>query len=282
MSYWQTKALANLNPYRPKWNLPLFLFELKDFPHMLRELGGVLKGRLKPDSVPGGYLSYQFGWAPLVSDLMSLFDLTADIDNRMRYFRNLQKGKKISRVIATSSDRTLGEPVNHVACFEADDTFAYGWTTQALTKETMRVWLDAHASFKGVLPNSDVELRSLSRNAILGLHSVPWTVWDAIPWSWLIDYFVNVGDFLEATQGWLNLDVTRLNVMAKTQRRTRFIVLREVSTLSVSGALWVSTRRQRLASVDPTPSLSPTPFLSGKQMSILGALVTATALRKAR
>jgi hypothetical protein len=169
-----------------------------------------------------------------------------------------------------------------VACFEADDTFAYGWTTQALTKETMRVWLDAHASFKGVLPNSDVELRSLSRNAILGLHSVPWTVWDAIPWSWLIDYFVNVGDFLEATQGWLNLDVTRLNVMAKTQRRTRFIVLREVSTLSVSGALWVSTRRQRLASVDPTPSLSPTPFLSGKQMSILGALVTATALRKAR
>jgi hypothetical protein len=271
--YWQTKALANLNPNRAVLDLPLFLFEFKDFPAMLRNLGEVLSRRMHPKAVPEGYLAYSFGWAPLISDLFSLIDLQKSIEDRLAYLKRLESGTRVQR--------SLGESVL------IDSVTPNGYTTASLGspvtadmayKEVHRAWFTANAKLVNPLPPASDQY-DLARRLSLGGGFSAATLWNMVPWSFLIDYFWNIGDFLEATSGIVKTRTTRMCIMVKIESTSTMTNIRLKPGVSSVGDTMSSVSKNRGVYPNPIPWIVPFPFLSNGQMANLGALLTVNALR---
>ncbi len=280
--YWVTKALGNLDPYKPVVDLPVFAFELKDLPGMLKDLGKVLSGKIKPSDVPGGYLAYRFGWAPLVSDVKSMFDFTKQVDNRVRYFRNLESGSTGKRTLFDGEIKRDVQSNGYQILAGVPSTGSYGYQADIETTEHIRIWATANAKLTMELPNNELGLRRLSARAAYGLTLRPESFWDAIPWTWLSDYMLNVGDFLAASSGLTRFKVTRLNIMATQDCRSSLVNTRLAGGISSTNSLLQTVRKSRSAFINPMPTIAATPFLTSGQTAILGALATASALRKVR
>jgi hypothetical protein len=272
-AYWKTKALANMNPNKPVVDLPLFLFEFKDFPRMLRDLGRILTGLGQLADFAGQYLAYSFGWAPLVGDVLDLFGIAKSIEDRKAYLLRLEGGTAVKRSLGTHVLQDVYTPNGYDLAFTPQ---TWRWDTHR--KEVMKVWFTANAKLLTPLPHAD-RLQGLSQDLVLGLRIHPATVWNMLPWSWLIDYFANVGDFLEAQQGHIKTSVTRMNIMAEQVITDNLSNPRMAATCVATGGNFTVTSRLRQIYANPTPSLSFTPFLTGGQMANLGALATVKALK---
>lgn len=267
--FWVTKALANMNPSKPLVDLPLFLFELKDFPRMLKDLGRVLQGRAKPADVPNGHLAYVFGWAPLVSDLLKLLKLQQSIEERKRYLQRLERGTRLKRNLFQGEVQRVRQ---------VDGYTISGVTADVEIIEHLKVWFTANAKLKIPLTNADLEEDRLIR-LLLGATPAASTLWNAVPWSWLVDYFVNVGDTLEAQRGWIPFSTTRMCVMAHSIVQSNLTRIRvTVPTLSVSDSGMLTEVKRRTVVANPMPWLTYDPFLSVSQMAILTSLVVSRAM----
>lgn len=275
--YWMTKALANLNPYRAVVNVPLFLFELREFPDMLRQLGRVLSRKTRASDVAGGYLSYSFGWAPLVSDLMKLLDLQKSIADRVRYFERLERGSMLRRDLFNGqlSSVDIGE--------------YYLWpggaekhlTARKRQTESLHVWYTARAKLHKPMPGKGArDYRSLSKETALGLTMNPANFWDAIPWTWLIDYFLNIGDYLEAQDAKAHVGVQNMSIMATRKKLISLTGLKTAPGLSATGGELTTLRKSRYVSANPSPRFSTVPFLSDHSMRIMASLSCSKALKR--
>jgi hypothetical protein len=280
-AYWTTRALANADPYNPAVDLPLFWFELKDFPGMLKELGHVLQRKIKPSMVPGGYLSYKFGWAPLVSDVRKLLDFSKQTEDRARYFRNLEWRHHVKRTLFNGEISRKTTKDGYIILTNMP-LGKYGYTADVTTYENLRVWYSTNAKLLKDIPAMPNELRKVAFKASYGLNLRAETFWDAIPWTWLSDYLFNIGDYISANQALTHLQVTRFNLMWTNDARTVHERVRLAPGLSSTAYEAQTVSQSRSVSQNPTPRITTTPFLTKSQEGILGALATASALRKFR
>lgn len=268
-----TKALARMNPSRPKVDLPVFIFELKDFPRMLRQLGNILSGAIKASDVAGGYIAYSFGWAPLISDVSKLIGLTKLIDDRMRYLSRLEAGGRVKRSLGSRDFATadLGTGGNSLA----------GITWKWKRTEKHKSWATANVKLLGALPTKFEDRRWLAARAALGLNASAASIWEAIPWTWLIDYLSNVGDILDAGRGFIPHRVSSMCIMTtKTvQLKAEDVVSTGTSTTFTGGVL-KTVSKSRAVIANPTPGISFNSVLTGHQAAILASLTTSSALRK--
>jgi hypothetical protein len=277
VSYYLTKLLANANPSRPDVNVPVFLFELKDFPRMLKELGDVLARRIKPSMVAGGYLSYSFGWAPLFGDLLKLLQLQKAIDNRIKLLRQYERGKRQKRKLGFNT-YSLGQ------LSENHDLGNVRLTYNRQFSE--KVWATYRITLATSLPRTADALQALAARQVLGLNFSMATLWEALPWSWLIDYFANIGEFLEASRDNIPFRIERVNIMVNSRIEYQLSSLsvtpgrENLPICKVSPGYYLAERKTRML-----PSyLSPTPFFGGRfftphMRGILSSLATASALR---
>ncbi len=276
-TYWQTKAIGNMNPTNPKIGLPLFLYEFKDFPEMLHNAGRVLSRRARASDYPGSYLAFHFGWAPLVNDLKTLFDIAHQIDNQSKFLRGLESGGKFKRTLRSG----LADSSFSTTTYASLPAWPTQWLYKANveTRTYVKVWFTVNAKLApGVtLPRSNGALRALSARQALGLTLNPAQVWDFIPWSWLIDYFGNVGDFMKANQAQINVSMSRLNIMHKTEIVVSHSGQQCVPGVSATPYTGIVTDKRRLPVSNPIPWLAPRPFLGAAQGLALENLVTARA-----
>jgi len=276
-TYWQTKAIANMSPVRADTGIPLFLFEFKDFPEMLQHAGRVLARRARASDYPGSYLAYHFGWAPLVNDLRTLFDIAKKINDRSNYLRNLERGSKIKRTLRSG----LADSSSSVTSLYSLPAWPSQWLYKANveTRTLVKVWYTANAKLApGItLPSSNGDLKSLSTRISLGLTSNPAAVWDFVPWTWLIDYFGNVGDFMQANVGQVYTQCTRLNIMHKSEITVTHAASQCVPGVQASQYVGIVTDKRRLPVSNPIPWLAVRPFLGAAQSLALESLVTARA-----
>lgn len=271
-AYWETKALAGLNPSKPVVSVPLFLFEFKDFPDMLRSAGRTLMGKAGLKGVPEGYLNAHFGWAPFASDAMALFNIAKSISDRARYLRKLEDGGHFRRTLFSGMVSTTYDDYGYGFTF---DGWAYLSTRQTIRND--KVWFTANAKAVSPLPR-DTDVQSLSARQVLGLTLNPASVWDFLPWTWLIDYFGNIGDFMQANVGLTQIAVTRMNIMHLQDYRVTGIRDRSELGLNVVPFTGFTTCKRRQVYANPIPWLASRPFLGPNQKLALGSLLTAGAL----
>lgn len=153
----------------------------------------------------GEYLNVVFGWKPFIRDLQQVYNLWQTIDRQLaQIVRN--NGKGIRRRATVSENSSSTSAVAHSASagayvasgFPSGTTMAKApcgsdWSVE--TKVTTKVWYAA--KYRYFIP--DVSSSQWTRKAKLALFGVlptPELVWAVTPWSWLIDWSVNVSDVL--------------------------------------------------------------------------------------
>jgi hypothetical protein len=246
------------------------LFELKDLPRGLKLLGDALSGRRDSGALnpANHYLAYNFGWAPLFADLSRLLDLTNSIERRLDQLRKASRKKRIEGKLPS-------------------DTLAWHGSTKRQTLGSAYLNWKPHYTYKeenwfttgfdpdlDQLPSPDSSYQSRARWA-LGLNGSASTIWNAIPWSWLIDYFFTVGTYLEANRGLYRSIAHDMCIMSKgtlTLKPERVSYSsRWKSGPDLSGGYEIEHLRRRVYPL-PEARIAFAPFLTGHQTSILIAL----------
>lgn len=120
------------------------------------------------------------------------------------------------------------------------------------------------------------ELRVLARKAVLGLTFDGSSAWQLIPWSWLINWGISIGDWFKANRNIIPAELDSLTLLKHT--RSEYTGDAQGGpNLGGFGAAWSLSPWQYLVEdkqrirVTPIP-VAHFPFLSGNQMGILGSL----------
>lgn len=257
------ELLARSNPSRPLVSVPNFLFELKDLPSLARVAGRTLKQK-----GANAYLQYQYGFKPLMDDLASMLTFQDEVDKRLKKLDRLRRrgGFKFTDEIAKASYSTTHAVGNKgpYSITENRTGFARRWG------QVSWVFTDLHPS---PMNNSDRD-RQLAFKAAAGLTVDAFTIWEALPWSWMIDWFGDIGDFLLAHRNIIGMRPGDCYTMTHTEARNvaSFKLLPgRISNVTRGPSFEESIVKRRVkgAIVGPTVGM---PFLTGFQFSILGAL----------
>lgn len=263
-----TKAIARTNPSQAHVSLPVFVFELHELPRLV-----LLAGRTILQKAASANLSYQFGWRPLLSDLRKMLNFDTAFDRKAQEIENLYtKGGIRKRVrLGRWSWAGLTDPneiinSNHVAIHASreDSNEVEMWATVRWAPQTSSI------------PSTSEERRRLARKLVLGVHSGQQlaNVWEAIPWSWLIDWFGNIGDFLEASNNSIAFVSGDVNVMRHIQGKAEYRPFNIPDGMKSEPATPYAEhtwKERKLYPGDPQ-LVASRPFLSGRQLSILGSL----------
>jgi hypothetical protein len=263
-------VLARLNPNVPDVDLPLFLFELREAPKMIRDLGNFLKKPLQPD-VPGSYLAYQFGWKPLFSDLHKLANLAETISKMESHYETIARKQSAS-----------GSLDSYNTSWKGGTQTGSGISWKYEYQLERKVWFSARAVPVKSAPYFGESPHEALRRT-LGLNLSASTIWNALPWSWLVDYFVGVGDYLDASRGTSAFDIKSICIMVHDIMDVSPTDIQATGSTIISGITngTLSIDRMRRF-VHPAPkrhfAFASDPFVG--KLGILGALATQSALKR--
>ena len=230
---YDTKAWDTLKPRVAKASVAQFIYELKDLPGQLETTANAFYDTWKahggsrttlfqhPKLVSENYLNHEFGWAPFIGDLWQLFWLYWDVNKYiaqvidqnntwMRRSRVLEETETITELFKGPGSATMPSSSDFRLSGILKDFSFNGVTTKGsctiAEHKTVRVW--AVGSFKYYRPEFDVSLvesnfpdsawATVQRlMTIYGLRINPTVLWKITPWTWAVDWFTQVGKFIE-------------------------------------------------------------------------------------
>lgn len=213
------KLRARTNPSKPDIDLPVFILELRDVPHTLKFL--YEKGASFARKAANGNLAYQFGVKPLVSDLLTLFDLSARIEARKKSLVKMAGFEGMRRRIHLDNRSFSYDPY-------IIGSFSGGYYGRIQAEADSRVWgvqrYYATPSTLSMLSYENIDTTAL--RLTLGLNPSLSQVWELLPWSWLIDYFSNIGDLVAAQRNYLDMVPGTSWIMWETTSRAKMSLIK--------------------------------------------------------
>jgi hypothetical protein len=105
-------------------------------------------------------------------------------------------------------------------------------------------------------------------------------VYNLTPWSFLLDYFSNVGDHIAATQNKVLYTIESICLMCETEVKIVDTPQNHswpVQTLAKSAGRWTVVEKKRRVYPSPSSQLSLDDFLSGNQIANILALAASLA-----
>jgi hypothetical protein len=175
--------------------------EVKKFKSLYRDLG-LSKRRYTAlkragTTIPSKYLEFEFGWKPLVADIQKTTRSLMKFNQIQEDLRR-NSGKRIRRsysfpevtsetLLVSDSTRPWASPNTYI--------LSQAGGRKVTRTDSKKTWF--HGEFVYMYPTShssiSAEMIHGSRQ-LLGLDLTPETVWNVAPWTWLVDWFSNVGD----------------------------------------------------------------------------------------
>jgi hypothetical protein len=237
-SLYGPKVYKQLRPKIEKAGIGVAIAEIRDLPGMLSQtakrfhegfkiLGGQdvggLRAVLGPKAVADDFLNHSFGWVPFLKDLE---DLIRVFLNQQEYIARLSRDnnrwqKRQWTFLQESAPDTIinygysavSEPRGAWLDSMRNLGPAYGGgnsysTWQLRRRQFDHVW--AEGSFKYYRPEFDMtnsayhgQMATIYRYlTIYGIRVNPSTLYKATPWSWLVDWFTNLGELIERVTDW--------------------------------------------------------------------------------
>jgi hypothetical protein len=168
-------------------------------------------------------LNVQFGWAPIIRDVGNAINLLLTVDRavfptdstrRRREASLLSQGDISSRTLEWGltphlSHRYSGFPPANSPLVNRVSGPGFVQRVPLDTEVTIQATADVRLSAKfrtGVRPTSENNGYVDQALTLLGLKLTPEVIWELTPWSWLIDWFANIGTVLSnvSTLGFTN------------------------------------------------------------------------------
>lgn len=254
-----------------------FLYELKDFKHLagsalnafrsrqsviyalINELG--LNPRTLREAVRKGktlkhlsklYLSYEFAWRPFVSDVMQLISALTGFD---------KKWKEFVKRAGVPQQRYWGTFVTGTeeggSVYYTEDVGPPGGTTgdyspyvRVRVRKVADDGIRFHASmrYRYSLPSDALSAAGQIKGLLdsLGVRRNPAIVWNAIPYTFLLDWVVNVGKLLDSVS-LDNLQVqTEIIEFCSSAKRKKVVSLTVQPNTQINGSYqWLGEREMR-------------------------------------
>jgi len=311
-------------PGNPVASVGQFLLELRDLPRIpfggalgkrgrngrfpsvsiypFNEIPGRLLSRLTDfRSLGSEYLNVVFGWKPFVSDLRKMYNLWQTVDKRMAQLVR-ENGKSINRRATLEEDTSTDFATDSYpgawrwipgGFSLASNSGTSTWTGQRTTKT--KVWYSAN--YRYYIPDiGSSQWDRRARLALFGGLPTPELLWEVLPWSWLVDWFSNVGDVIS------NLSVNAVDNLVQNYHYTMKHVTTTTVLKSTSHQVGVDLRafgawywpdleadctttfsnesKVRDGTGSPFGLNARFPSLSAYQLSILAALGTSKSKRR--
>lgn len=277
---WAAAAYNKMKPTKPLFSYLNSTYELKDLPGMLRQR--LHKNGLK--NIGSYYLALKFGWEQLFKDIARMCTLQQRAQKKLAWLiqHNGKPVKCHANMVDTRTDYGQSSGSSYGAFQPVLPTQFYHSvpTYRNIEYSTDKVW--AKGTFRFWLPEGprDIEWTRKMLSALDGSSfPSPSQVYNAIPWTWLIDWFANYGDVIA------NIDVG----VAKGLAADHWYIMREVtyyrqftangefnqrdgSILKVSGSSWATATEKYRSRGDPFGFATNPNNLSSSQLAIAGAL----------
>ncbi len=162
----------------------------------IRRMGGdpLTARKLRKKDIADQWLSLQYGWKPLISDIYGLCEdlhkrYTSDNLNRVKVSAKLKERKTSPEVWSTFAGTiSRGQVI-----------------TQAIVSYMCRARLDEH----------------IATLAATGVTNPLEVAWEITPWSFVVDWFLPVGRYIEqhtAADGWVFYDGCRSELLTVTEK----------------------------------------------------------------
>lgn len=279
-----TSVIARTNPLRSETVSLEYVAELSDYGRKARNLFEKYTRNLHAYISPERFktlrraaklnLLIQFGILPLISDIELLLVFQQAVDRRM---------EELNRLRTRGLRRT-------VACWEGSDSVTIpGAFIQSngvqlyanVTKQT-KVIVKGHIRWYTTLlfPMSDSEVRSLAKKALLGAQLSPSTLYEIMPWSWLIDYFTNLGQMVKAADNFTNVmhDPVRIMTHTRTVCESSAHSTDGTGDFTVTCTPFRVTHESKLRRLTTPEIGARIEMLQASQWSILGSLAVLRGL----
>jgi hypothetical protein len=203
---WQSESAEAWDKIRPGIKTQIsslnFLYELREIKRLF-DFWSKKRSRLK--NLANAHLNYSFGWAPLISDTERILELMVNFNQKWNELVE-QANKPIkrhhSRVLSPRSVST-----------QSANLGASCWDFKAVTTQE-EVRYTATVTYRYTIPLQwrGVPARFLGMMDAYGLNLNPSILWNAVPWSFAVDWITTTGSWLESwTQKALTLNVEILD-----------------------------------------------------------------------
>lgn len=280
LSTYGPTGYAKFKPGKPTASASVFLAELRELTRQMRDVVSHLdQARLSGPA--GNWLASSFGWAPMIRDLRNFFETYKKIGKALKHLRDYN-GKYEHRggTVAQGEENYRSD----LGCYffpTLPGQFYPGYVptpSYVWVYRYFRVWFEA--TFYYNVPNIGTqEWEARATRALYGIDITPSAVWELIPWSWLLDWFSNFGDFMSAISpspvGEINLTnafVMRYNLVTYSIPGKQKI-LTDSGDTEISHDVTQTWELKERALADPTAiGLTIDDLLSMRQSSILAAL----------
>jgi hypothetical protein len=139
--------------------------------------------------VAGTWLEYSFGLKPLISDSVKIAEALAHWQDEADYDFHSR-----ARVVGRGTSNAVTQPTPSSSLLYSSGKLFYQGVDRTETTYKEQYVCGLGASHRADI-GSNERLRQL-----LGFTPENWipAIWEVVPWSWLIDYFTNVGQILQA------------------------------------------------------------------------------------
>lgn len=211
---WGTKAIALASPTNPTANVSTFLGEFLS-EGLPKSIGSAIKHlrsfdpRAIAKAISEEHLGVQFGWLPILSDIQSIHSA---LQNAQKILDQLDRdsGKMVRRgwkfkpetefdITAVSADRYGPWTDGYSSIWYSRSKPPRGQVMREY-KVTRNRWFSGAYTYyvPPASPNGftsdQVARRIIQSQKLLGAGATPDDVWNLLPWSWLVDWFSNIGD----------------------------------------------------------------------------------------
>jgi hypothetical protein len=273
-----TTLIARTNPSRPVISIFNFIYEMKDLPEMIKMIGEFKLGLRAISSArdfANHQLSLQMGWAPLFSDLRKIVSFQDSVDKRVNELERLYSNGGLRRRVSHGLSADTKESSSTVVFFETSNGDILSAKKQQITHAERWGTIRWVPTTRPALVNNSKVMRQYARSLVFGFGGANGGLrakylWDAIPWTWMIDWFVNVGDYMQAYDNTVPCEHSVPNIMTRTTSKITYSRTDSFSMYSGgNGTVHYTTLERAQSGASLSASL---PFINGRQLSILGAL----------
>lgn len=276
-------AAARSNINRPITDLPVFVFELKDIPRLIKGAGDALRFGKRllydekkalhhlPFRAADAYLGYEFGLNPIIRDVMNMVGFSQSVSKKLNYLNKLYAHGGAGTIANTTvwDDQVVSSTgSNYLTGLYTESNY---FATRKLTSR--KKWVSLKWKPTGPPPQTEYDKLNLAVRLAYGLDISFATLWEAMPWSWLIDWYSGVGDILTNTRNTIPVNASNSCVMLKTH--TRWEATSRISGFGGQPRPGPAGRLNLSRKVGGTLGNSlirALPFLDGRQLSILTAI----------
>jgi hypothetical protein len=207
------RILSETNPSEPHVGVPAMLGELKDLPSLVQGWGKSLL-----HDIAQGVLTWRWAISPMISDLRAICSFVKAVDKRLEMLYALRDKRTLRRRCHLGEGRV--SKVNYSSNYLMHSNGG-GVKGERYESYTYKMW--GSAQWK-LLPDSPLPtmgfgpLRTLAIELAAGVnsHGALAAAWELTPWSWLIDWFSNVGDIISATNNSAGLTWSKICIMRES------------------------------------------------------------------